>query len=61
MTAEVKSERYEYIVKKLTDEYENQRTYTEVEEYRKQGALGVLEEIVNYISNETENDVAKED
>lgn len=34
------------IIKNLLKKYENQKTYTDCEEYRREGAIGVLEELI---------------
>lgn len=39
----------ENIVTNMLEEYENQKTYTDCEEYRREGAVGVLEELLETI------------
>lgn len=39
----------ESIVEDLLEKYENQKTYTDCEEYRREGAVGALEELLNII------------
>ena len=40
----------ENIIKDLLGKYENQETYTDCEEYRREGAVGVLEELLEIIN-----------
>ena len=40
----------EDIIKGLLEKYENQETYTDCEEYRREGAVGVLEELLEIIN-----------
>lgn len=42
-------ERMENIVTNMLEEYENQKTYTDCEEYRREGAVGALEELLEII------------
>lgn len=39
----------ESIVRDMLEEYENKETYTDCEEYRREGAVGVLEELLEII------------
>ena len=39
----------ENIVTNMLEEYENQKTYTDCEEYRREGAVGALEELLEII------------
>lgn len=39
----------ENIVTNMLEEYENQKTYTDCEEYRREGAVSVLEELLETI------------
>ena len=41
----------ESIVKDMLEEYENQKTYTDCEEYRREGAIGVLEKLLDIIKD----------
>ena len=40
----------ESIVKDMLEEYENQKTYNDCEEYRREGAIGVLEKLLDIIN-----------
>lgn len=40
----------EDIIKGLLEKYENQETYTDCEEYRREGTVGVLEELLEIIN-----------
>jgi hypothetical protein len=42
----------EDIVKDLFKKYENQQTYTDCEEYRREGAISVLEELLEIINRD---------
>lgn len=35
-----------YLIKQKIETYENQKTYTDCEEYRREGAIGVLEDLL---------------
>lgn len=40
----------EDIIKDLLEKYENQQTYPDCEEYRREGAVSVLEELLEIIN-----------
>lgn len=41
----------EQVIRDLLKKYENQQTYTDCEEYRREGAVGVLEELLEMLND----------